>query len=90
MIRRHYYFSGTVQGVGFRFRCQTIAASLGLTGWCKNLFDGRVEAEVQGEAMDVNQFVLRLSKEPFISIENIEEKDIPISKNEKSFKVRFY
>ena len=86
MIRRHYYFSGTVQGVGFRFRCQTIAASLGLTGWCKNLFDGRVEAEVQGEAMDVNQFVLRLSKEPFISIENIEEKIFPYQKMKNHLK----
>lgn len=90
MIRRHYYFSGTVQGVGFRFRCQTIAADLGLTGWCKNLYDGRVEAEVQGDPMAVSQFVLRLSKQPFISIEHIEEKDMSVSKHEKSFKVRFY
>ena len=49
MIRQHIYFSGRVQAVGFRFRAQMNATQLGLTGWVRNLFDGRVEAEVQGE-----------------------------------------
>ena len=35
MIRRHYWFSGRVQGVGFRYRAYYIAGSLGITGWAQ-------------------------------------------------------
>ncbi len=48
MVRKHIFFSGDVQGVGFRHRSFYIAQSLGLTGWVENLWDGRVEMEVQG------------------------------------------
>ena len=47
-IRKHFYFSGRVQGVGFRYRSYYIAQSMGLTGWVRNLWDDRVEMEVQG------------------------------------------
>ncbi|MFQ8842418.1 MAG: acylphosphatase [Clostridium fessum] len=43
MVRKHIFFSGNVQGVGFRYRSFYIAQSLGLTGWVENLWDGRVE-----------------------------------------------
>ena len=51
-IRKHFYFSGRVQGVGFRYRSYYIAQSMGLTGWVKNLWDDRVEMEVQGTRED--------------------------------------
>ena len=44
-LRKHIYFSGRVQGVGFRYRSYYIAQSLGLTGWVTNLWDGRVEGK---------------------------------------------
>lgn len=47
-IRKHIISSGTVQGVGFRYRSYYIAQSLGLTGWVCNRWDDRVEMEVQG------------------------------------------
>ena len=47
-IRKHFYFSGRVQGVGFRYRSYYIAQSMGLTGWVRNLWDDRVEMELQG------------------------------------------
>ena len=46
-VRKHI-FAGLQSGVGFRYRA-LYAASLGLTGWVQNLWDGRVEMEVQGE-----------------------------------------
>ena len=49
MIRKHIFFTGRVQGVGFRYQSAAIARSMGLTGWVRNLSDGRVEMEVQGE-----------------------------------------
>ena len=36
-IRKHFYFSGRVQGVGFRYRSYYIAQSMGLTGWVDSL-----------------------------------------------------
>lgn len=47
-VRKHIYFSGRVQGVGFRYHAYRIATALGLTGWVQNLYDDRVEMEVQG------------------------------------------
>ena len=48
MVRAHIHFSGTVQGVGFRYTTLSLAKLLLLTGWVKNLSDGRVEAIVEG------------------------------------------
>ena len=45
MVRKHIFFSGDVQGVGFRYRSFYIAQSLGLAGWVENLWDGRVEMD---------------------------------------------
>ena len=59
-IRKHFYFSGRVQGVGFRYRSYYIAQSIGLTGWVRNLWDGRVEMEVQGTREEIREMVERL------------------------------
>ena len=53
MKRVHVFYSGRVQGVGFRFTAEDIAVGLGVLGWVKNLRDGRVEvvAEAQEEVL---------------------------------------
>ena len=80
MIRQHIYFSGRVQAVGFRFRAQMNATQLGLTGWVRNLFDGRVEAEVQGEIEQINRFINKMKNEQWIDITDMEVEDIPVEK----------
>ncbi len=55
--RAHVFYSGRVQGVGFRYTAQDVAMSLGLTGWVKNLEDGRVEIVAEGKEKDVNEFL---------------------------------
>lgn len=47
MTARHVYFSGRVQGVGFRYSAKRIASGFDVTGWVKNLPDGRVELFAQ-------------------------------------------
>ena len=46
--RVHLFISGRVQGVWFRASTQRKAGSLGLTGWVRNLPDGRVEVHAAG------------------------------------------
>ena len=62
--RKHFYFSGRVQEVGFRFQACRIAQSLGLTGYVQNLWDGRVELEAQGEENVIWDMVTALHKQP--------------------------
>ena len=45
----HVYVSGRVQGVFFRARTVEMSVRLGVTGWVRNLPDGRVEAAFEGE-----------------------------------------
>ena len=60
MVRAHIHFSGTVQGVGFRYTTQSFAQQIALTGWVKNLADGRVEAVVEGPKEQVEVLLGRL------------------------------
>ncbi len=59
--RLHVYYTGSVQGVGFRFTVERTANFLGLSGWVKNLDDGRVEAVVEGEESSLESFRTKMS-----------------------------
>jgi len=56
-IQAHVYIAGFVQGVYFRAYTRRKARSLGLTGWVRNLRDGRVEAVFEGEEAAVREAV---------------------------------
>ncbi|MBR2764768.1 MAG: acylphosphatase [Blautia sp.] len=86
-VRRQLFFSGTVQGVGFRYRAMYLAQSHGLTGWVRNLWDGRVQMQLQGEERAINDMVEALQNQRFISVEDIESYELPLEE-ERSFKVR--
>ncbi len=61
-IRRTTYFSGQVQGVGFRYTTQRIAAAFEVSGFVRNLRDGRVELVTEGELDEIDRFHLALSE----------------------------
>ena len=55
--RAHIWVHGRVQGVSFRDTAVTAAKSLGLTGWVRNLRDGRVESVAEGPRASVERFL---------------------------------
>ena len=57
MTGRHVFFEGRVQGVGFRWTAKNLARGYEVTGWVKNLPDGRVEMQVSGETEEVDAFI---------------------------------
>jgi acylphosphatase len=61
MIALQVFYDGHVQGVGFRFTVRQIAKGFDVTGWVRNLPDGRVELQVAGEQDEVRAFVDRVA-----------------------------
>ena len=72
-MRRHHFYSGRVQGVGFRFTAQRIAQGCSVTGWVQNLPDGRVELMVEGDSEEVEAFVSRLAEAIADNIDSVEQ-----------------
>ncbi|MCD6290995.1 MAG: acylphosphatase [Anaerolineae bacterium] len=71
--RAHVYISGHVQGVFFRADTQRLARQWGLTGWVRNLWDGRVEAVFEGDERDVERIVQWCWRGPEgAAVENVE------------------
>ncbi len=86
-IRKHYIFTGRVQGVGFRYSAQNLAQYLGLTGWVKNEWDGTVVMEAQGTEEDLKTLVKKLRSRNFSRIDYVSEVTVPVQK-ELGFHVR--
>jgi len=56
-VRAHLLISGRVQGVAFRYYTQDIAQSLGIKGWVRNCWDGKVEVVAEGEEGQVKELI---------------------------------
>ena len=50
------FYSGKVQGVGFRYNTKSVAAGFEVTGTVRNLLDGRVELIAEGEKAELEEF----------------------------------
>jgi acylphosphatase len=57
MISKQVFYEGNVQGVGFRWSVRNVAKGFDVTGWVRNLPDGRVELQVNGEESEVSAFL---------------------------------
>jgi acylphosphatase len=88
MVAKRVCYEGRVQGVGFRYSVKSLATGYEVVGWVKNLMDGRVELEVQGEAAEVEAFLgaildshLRRHITKFVS------RDISVKVGRKGFEI---
>ena len=68
MISLQVFYEGRVQGVGFRFTVRHIAKGFDVTGWVRNLPDGRVELQVTGQEDEVRAFLGQLAESELHSL----------------------
>lgn len=62
--RLSVFWSGRVQGVGFRYTAESVALELGVKGWVRNLPDGRVEAAGEGTEKVLKRFLEEIAGSP--------------------------
>ena len=73
---RRWFVRGRVQGVGFRYFAQRAAVELGLTGYVRNLDDGRVEVFAAGPADRLDQLAGMLHRGPrWAEVRGVEEQE---------------
>ncbi|TCJ04914.1 acylphosphatase [Cytobacillus praedii] len=88
IIRKKVIFSGKVQKVGFRLEIHCIAQRMKVTGWVKNVEDGSVEAEIQGEESKINFLVHCMQSLKRASVKKVTMIDAPIKDDENFTIVR--
>ncbi len=89
MVRKRVIYSGRVQGVGFRYTTVSLARRYPLTGYVRNLPDGTVELEVQGELQDVESLLADVAREFDGYIRDVQMQDIPAREAEQGFEIRY-
>ena len=67
LVAAEVIVSGDVHGVGYRAFAQRAAKDLGLSGWVRNLYDGRVQVEVEGPRAKVEELLARLRRGPSLA-----------------------
>jgi acylphosphatase len=88
IVRRHVWIRGRVQGVWFRQSARRVAEERGLSGWVRNLPDGRVEALVEGDAAQIEQALAFLRRGPRGAVvEHFELRDEPATGDLVGFEV---
>jgi acylphosphatase len=90
MISLQVFYEGNVQGVGFRWSVRHAAKGFDLTGWVRNLRDGRVELQVTGEEDEVRAFLDRIAQGELHSlIHKQTEKKLDEAVAARGFEIRY-
>lgn len=87
-VARHFLISGDVQGVGYRFFAQRVAARHQVVGYVRNLEDGRVELLAEGTQEGVEGFKHDIAAGPqHARVERVEEISVEPTGHYKSFRI---
>jgi acylphosphatase len=74
-----FLISGRVQGVGYRYFAERSARETGVTGWARNLDDGRVEVHANGTVAQLEDFEARLRMGPrFADVRSVESNEAAV------------
>ena len=88
-MRVYMRIKGRVQGVGFRFFVSETAQKMSVAGWVRNLPDGDVEAEVQGDEKNIEAVLKKIQAgHPWARVDNMNSDKIPDRSGETGFEIR--
>lgn len=87
--RKHVYYSGLVQGVGFRFTARRLASECSVAGYVRNLPDGRVEIVAEGDTAELTRFLALVHQQMDTYIHRANEDDESPTGEFHGFDVRF-
>ena len=81
---------GIVQGVGFRWFVMREAEKRGIVGYVRNMYDGTVEVDAQGEPEDIEEFIIALRKGPPMgAVSKMEMEWLAPADDSSAFRVAF-
>lgn len=86
-IAKHIFFSGRVQGVGFRFTARQVAERYELTGFVRNTDDGKVEILLQGAQEDIDNAIDDLQRT--FTVRDTQIEDVPFDSSYSDFSITF-
>ena len=81
-------FYGKVQFVGFRYTARLLAGKLNLTGWVRNMPDGSVLLEAQGDTARLRKLLIRLKSQEHFHITKVTIRVLSMEPDERQFQVR--
>ena len=88
MNRKTIYFSGHVQGVGFRYTAQNIAENFDVSGYVRNLPDGRVELVMEGADEEIGHMLEQIQEQMGSFIRNSTSEQSPATGEFSEFSVQ--
>jgi len=88
-VRHEVHYSGRVQGVGFRYTVRRIASRFVVSGFVKNLPDGRVQLVAEGGADEVGRFLDAVAEEMDYYISRVQTRPGPATGQFRGFDIRF-
>ncbi len=89
MICRTIHFSGTVQGVGFRYTAHHLAQGFQVTGYVRNLPDGRVELVAEGEPDQIDGLVHAIQQTMRSCVRDTTCSESPATGEHRAFNIAF-
>jgi acylphosphatase len=88
MLRQMCYFTGRVQGVGFRYTVQNLALQYNVHGFVRNMADGRVELVMEGPEGEMSGLVDDISQKMNGYIKRVDKSTAPATGEFKQFFVK--
>ncbi len=82
------FYTGRVQGVGFRYSTLQVAKEFEVSGFVTNLADGRVQLAAQGRSSEVEGFLTQIAERMHGYIRKAERQTLPIDNSYKSFSIK--